>query len=245
MESREAEELGFQLAMLVHHERFREAYVQLAPTLAERVKFPLLEQIGEPIGAGPIKSTSAFLELVAQGRTEGGWVVIGAVLQEQLDRDISGAIGRARKYIIAAGVWYATDIIAERVPGQALVDCFDQALEQLHPWRWDPNSWVRRAVGVAVHLWAKRSRGLADLEPKALALMDFLEPQIPDWDMDVAKGAGWGLKTLGKYYPAALTKWLVERLPKQPRYRSVVRRKALTYLSEQQRDRVLTQISES
>jgi 3-methyladenine DNA glycosylase AlkD len=240
MKSQEAEALGYQLAVLVHSERFDQAYAKLAPILAERTKFPLLERIGNPIGAGPLDQTNAFLEHVARARTEGGWVVIGAALREQLECDLAGAIDRARKYIIAADVWYATDILGERVPGQALADWFDQALEQLSPWRWDPNSWVRRAVGVAVHLWAKRSRGVAELEPRAADLMDFLEPLIPDWEMDVAKGTGWGLKTLGRYYPAAVTGWLVERLPKQPRYRAVVRNKALTYLSGQQRDRVLT-----
>jgi 3-methyladenine DNA glycosylase AlkD len=243
MKSQDAEALGYQLAVLVHSERSDQAYAKLAPILAERTKFPLLERIGEPIGAGPLDQTNAFLEHIARARMEGGWVVIGAALRKQLDRDLAGAIGRARKYIIAADVWYATDIIGERVPGQALVDWFDQALEQLSTWRWDPNRWVRRVVGVAVHLWAKRSRGAAELEPKALALMDFLEPLISDWEMDVAKGTGWGLKTLGKYYPAALTEWLDERLPQQPRYRAVVKRKALMYLSEQQRARVLAGIS--
>jgi hypothetical protein len=93
-------------------------------------------------------------------------------------------------------------------------------------------------------MWAKRSRGADELEPRAVALMDFLEPLILDWDLDAAKGTGWGLKTLGKYYPEPLTEWLVENLPKQPRTRVLVRRKALTFLSEQQRERVLSVISD-
>jgi hypothetical protein len=91
-------------------------------------------------------------------------------------------------------------------------------------------------------MWAKRSCGSVDLEPEAVALMDFLEPLIPDWDLDAAKGTGWGLKTLGKVYPELLTEWLVENLPKQTRARVLVRRKALTFLSEQQRERVLSVI---
>ena len=244
MKTREARELGNQLAVLVQEGRPEEAYTKLAPTLSRRTKFPLLERIGGPIGAGPVESASTFLDVVAARNTEGGWVVIGAVLREQLDRDLPGAISRAREYIIAADVWYATDIIGERVPGQALVDYFDPALEQLNPWRQDANNWIRRSVGVAVHMWAKRSCGAVDLEPEAVALMDFLEPLIPDWDLDAAKGTGWGLKTLGKYYPEPLTEWLVENLPKQPRTRVLVRRKALTFLSEQQRERVLSVISD-
>ena len=97
----------------------------------------MLERIGEPIGAGPIDSANAFLEIAVQGKTEGGWVVIGAALREQLGRDMPGAVNRARDAIMAAQVWYASDIIGERVPGQALVENFDAALEQLNPWRWD------------------------------------------------------------------------------------------------------------
>lgn len=238
MKVKEARELGEQAAALVHSDRPQEAYALIAPTLAARTKFPLLERVGEPIGAGPVESTNSFLDVVAAENTEGGWVVIGAALREQLELDLSGAFKRAREYIIAAEVWYATDIIGERVPGQALVDFFDSAMEWLSPWRWDPNSWVRRTVGVAVHMWAKRSQGVPGLEPRAVALMDLLEPLIPEWDLDTAKGTGWGLKTLGKYYPEVLTEWLVENMPQQPRTRALVRRKALTFLSEEQRERV-------
>jgi len=242
MRTEEAREIGKQVATLVHKGRPQQAYTLLAPTLAERTKFPMLERIGEPIGAGPIDCTNAFLELVAQGKTEGGWVVIGAALREQLGRDMPGAFERARDTIRAAQVWYAADILGERVPGQALVDCFDPALGQLTPWRRDTSSWVRRSVGVAVHMWAKRSHGAAELEPRAVTLMEFLEPLIPDWELDTAKGIGWGLKTLGKNYPVALMDWLVEVLPKQPRTRAIVQGKALTFLTEEQRKSVLLAI---
>jgi hypothetical protein len=242
MRVKEARRIGKQVATLVHNGYPHAAYQLLVPTLAERTRFPMLERIGEPIGAGPIDSTNAFLELVVHGKTEGGWVVIGAALREQLGRDMPGAFNRARDAIRAAQVWYASDIIGERVPGQALVEYFDAALEQLDPWRWDTSSWVRRSVGVAVHMWAKRSGGDYALQPRAVTLMDFLEPLIPDWNMDAVKGTGWGLKTLGKYYPEALTDWLVERLPGQPRMRAIVRRKAMTYLSEEQRKRVSGQV---
>jgi hypothetical protein len=102
MKSQDAEALGYQLAVLVYRKRSDQAYAKLAPILAERTKFPLLERIGDPIGAGPLDLTNAFLEHIARAKTEGGWVVIGAALRKQLDRDLAGAIGRARKYIIRA-----------------------------------------------------------------------------------------------------------------------------------------------
>ena len=93
-----------------------------------------------------------------------------------------GAFARCRAFIVAAGVWYATDILGERVPGPGLVAHFPPALEQLSPWREDGNRWVRRTVGISVHFWAKRSRGRADYAPQAEALLAFLEPLFADLD---------------------------------------------------------------
>jgi 3-methyladenine DNA glycosylase AlkD len=242
MNTAQAREFGIKLSELVHQGNPQEAYNQLAVVLDEHIKFSLLERIAAPIGTGPLESSNTFLEIVAQGATEGGYVIIGGILREQLNRDLPGAFRRARGNIANAQVWYATDILGERVPGQGLVDQFETGLAQLEDWRKDSSPWVRRAVGVAVHFWAKRSQGAADLEPRAVRLMDFLEPLVPDWDIEATKGTGWGLKTLGKYYPEALTSWLKNILPQQPRYRTLLQQKAFTYLSEKQRERVLQQL---
>jgi 3-methyladenine DNA glycosylase AlkD len=216
--------------------------------LAERTPFRLLDRIGEAVGAGSLETTcpeydrraNAFLDRIAADRTEGGWVVIASALGTQLDRDPTSAFARCREYIIAADVWYATDILGERVPGPALVADFQPALDLLAPWRGDANRWVRRTVGVAVHFWAKRSRGGAEYVPQTEALLTFLEPMFGEWDMDAVKGVGWGLKTLGKYYPDLVAGWLAREIaPSQRRHRSLMLRKTTTYLSDEQRDRAI------
>ena len=54
----------------------------------------------------------------------------------------------------------------------------------------------------------------------------------------IGKPIGWGLKTLGKYYPDLLTIWLEEQTVNCRRKpRAVMIRKALTYLSDVQRTR--------
>jgi hypothetical protein len=59
-----------------------------------------------------------------------------------------------------------------------------------------------------------------------------------EWDLDSVKGVGWGLKTLGRYYPDLVAAWLVEQLAHgQRRHRALMLRKALTYLSAEQRAR--------
>ena len=149
-----------------------------------------------------------------------------------------GAFARCRAFIVAADVWYATDILGECVPGPGLVAHFPPALEQLARWREDTNRWVRRTVGISVHFWAKRSHGRAERVPQAQALLNLLEPLFAEWDMDAVKGVGWGLKTLGKYYPDLLADWLAQQaVPRQRRYRTLMLRKALTYLSAEQRAR--------
>jgi len=120
-----------------------------------------------------------------------------------------------------------------------LVD-FKATLEHIAPWRHDNNRWVRRSVGVAVHFWAKRAHGAQELTDRARTLLDFLEPMFEERTTDAIKGIGWGIKTIGKHYPEPTTGWLVEQVAVRRRpYRALMLRKSLTYLSEEQRARVI------
>ena len=236
MKVQEARELGRELAALVQIGKISTAYERLEPVLAERTPFAKLDCIGSEVGVGSLEAVNPFLDIIAAGVTEAGWVVIASALREQLERDLRGVFARCRTYIIHADIWYGADIMGERVPGPALVGDLQPALGQLDPWRVDPNRWVRRTVGVAVHFWAKRSRG--EQSAQADRLLGFLEPMFSERDIDALKGIGWGLKTLGKYYPDQVADWLAEQvLHKQGSYRVPMLRKALTYLSEDQRAR--------
>jgi hypothetical protein len=58
--------------------------------------------------------------------------------------------------------------------------------------------------------------------------------------MIAVKGVGWGLKTLGRQYPDLMAGWLAQQIvPAQRRHRALMLRKALTYLSDEQRARAL------
>ena len=121
MQTQQAMELGERISALVEAGQVRKAHILLAPTLAARTPFPILECIGEVIGAGSPEAVNVFLDHIAAAKTIGGWVVIGGALRAQLDRDLASSFARCRDYIIAADVWYATDILGERVPGPALL----------------------------------------------------------------------------------------------------------------------------
>ncbi len=230
MNMQTALQLGEKIAAQIQANQFDAAYAQLAPVLAERTPFRYSERIGEVFGAVPLAACNQFLAKIAAHRTEGGWVVIGGALRAQLNRDLPGAFGRARTYIIAADVWYGADILGERIPGPALVNHFDGARNILSGWQDDPNRWVRRAVGVGVHFWAKRSRGDANLIPQASALLDLLEPMFGEWEMDAVKGIGWGLKTLGRYYPELIAEWLPRQTGRK--HRAIMRQKASKFLGD-------------
>ncbi|MFC2053730.1 DNA alkylation repair protein [Chloroflexota bacterium] len=236
MKTQEARDPGARLAGLVQRGELTEAYSLLIPVLSERTKFDMLRLIGHPIGRGALSQVNTFLELIAADKSEGGWVVIGSALEMQLNRDRRGAFDRCRGYIIAGDIWYAADILGEQVPGNALVADFKSSLRLLNPWRVDENRWVRRAVGVSAHYWTKRVRGAGEKRNQAAELLAFLDPMFAEWQKDAAKGTGWGLKTLGRYYPDLTTAWLHEQVVvRRRRHRAIMLRKALTYLPPEQR----------
>ena len=236
IDRQQARILGKEIAGLIQQGQNEQACHLIYPILNERISFSILEEIGKPIGAVAFPAGQQFLEWVASQKTEGGWVVIAAALRENLHGDFFTSFMLAYGYIIAANVWYAADIFGERVPGPALLIDFEQALLQLDPWRYDSNRWVRRTVGVAVHFWAKRARFIPDSYGEAGRLLEFLEPLFSEKDMDAVKGIGWGLKTLGRYYPEVTTNWLRQMvLVEQRPHRALMLRKALTFIPVEQK----------
>ena len=239
MNTAQARELAGEIVAVLQDDGVDEAYKLLAPVLAERTPFRLLDRIGERIGAEHAFLVNEYLDRIARDKSEGGWVVIASALRQEYALQPQGTFDRCQAYIISADVWYGADIFSERVPGPALVDDFSNAMQLLAPWRSDADRWVRRSVGVATHFWAKRSRGTPELVDRAEALLYFLTPMFTEWEMDATKGVAWGLKTLGRYYPDQVTEWLVnEILPADLRYRAHMLRKATLYLTDEQRDRI-------
>jgi hypothetical protein len=229
-----ARSLGAQILPLMQAGDVPAAYNLLAPVLAGKTPFRLLDVIGQEIGDCIFKELDPFLEHIAGENTMGGWVVIANALGQHTEHKLSGALTRCRKYVVRSDTWYGTDILGERVPGPALVSVdFEQTLSVLESWRTDRNRWVRRVVGVAVHFWAKRSRGKSGLESRAAQLLSLLEPMFEEQNTDAVKGVGWGLKTLGRHYPNLVSDWLSEQIIQKKRNpRMLMIRKATTYLGD-------------
>ncbi len=236
--SKEADTMGIELAGLVESGRSAQARAALVPILSSRIPFRLLDRIGAKIGENPARGTYAFLEELVRGKAMGAWPLIGSALAAQLGVDCERALRRCREFIIQGDVWYAADTLAERVPGAALVSDFGRTLAFLKPWRADPDRWVRKSCGVAVHLWTKRAHGEERHLPKVRRLLGFLAPMFCEDDLDAVKGIGWALKTLGRYYPGAVAPWLVRQVGRARSVRPLMLRKAVTYLPPTERNNV-------
>lgn len=244
MKISQANIIGDELATLIQSGDIDGASIKIDPILNRKTPFSSLNRIGAIVGRCSLEQVNPFLARIARDKTMGGWVVIGSALGEQLERDFSGAFIRSREYIVLGDEWYSTDIIGERVPGPGLVHDFYRGISELTNWRDDPNRWVRRAVGVSVHFWAKKSKGDDNYARFVEELLELLIPMFSEWNMDAVKGIGWGIKTLGKHYPNQVTVWLEALLgDPQLHYRAIMLRKATTYLGDAQKERIKSMIT--
>ena len=233
MNSQEAKRLGSMIWSLVEQDCCEEAFAGLQPILARPIPFRLLDIIGAAGCLVPLVQTIPFLDQIVATRAMGGWPIIGSALKVHLPGNLAVCLEQARRFMLAGDVWYAIDILGERVPGPALLSDFDGTLRYIDPWRSDLNSWMRRATGVATHLWGKRRRGAPGTQNQAIQLLSLLEPLFEEHQVEAIKGIGWGLKTLGRYYPTQTSDWLSEQLfDKKRKPSALMLRKALTYLPE-------------
>lgn len=235
MKIQEARALGDQITRMVTARQFEKADDLLSPVLAERTPFRMLDAIGAHIH-GESAVVCAFLEHISRQRTMGGWVVIASALRQQITEDLPNTFEQCCNFVDSADVWYATDIFGERLPGPALVEFFEPSVALLASWRESPNRWIRRMIGVAIHYWAKQARGAAQYLPMVHTLLDLLEPVFTERDQDAIKGIGWGMKTLGKYYPDQVSNWLIQQAARP--HRALMLRKAITYLPPELRQSI-------
>lgn len=235
----QAREFAVRLAAIVTQRNIPGAMDAIEPIIHDKNPFRLLDLVGAGIADCPSASLLPFLDAIATTTAEGGWVVIAAALHFHQGKSLPFRLEMAQQYIIWSDIWYGADIFAERVPGPFLLEQFAQTLAQLKNWTKHSNPWVRRSVGVAVHFWTKRTRSDEKMQDQVHLLLDLLAPVFEEKDMRAAKGIGWGLKTLGRYYPQLVSDWLHEQLHIQGRQpMCVVRRKALTFLPNHLKQRM-------
>jgi len=209
----------------------------LDPLAFGRTKFPILDRVGTRLGQASLKE-AAFLEALDRMISHGSvryYVIVGSALAQRLGSNMATCLEKTAEYVVIGENWAKCDSIAERVWGEALVRNFPRAYKYLARIRDHDNRWIRRAIGVAVRYFTKR-RPTATAELRMLLVL--LAPRLGERDYDAIKGIGWGLKTIGKYHPKLLTKFL-ENHVKRVHPTKLMLKKATTYLSARTRQRLV------
>ncbi|MAT98471.1 MAG: DNA alkylation repair protein [Anaerolineaceae bacterium] len=166
--------------------------------LQQRVKFPLLEFVAQALFSFvPPNEQLALIDRLLSLDYEGGYVIIGKLLQERLILNREEAVERAAACIVQGDKWYVCDIIGERVFGHGLLHGFAEMVGVIRPFLTHPNFWLQRSVGIATHYATKK--GLPSDEVNQL--FNLLLPLATSKQTDVKKGVGWAFKTIAKFYP--------------------------------------------
>lgn len=209
-----------------------EAFQTLKPFLDKKCSFPKLDLLGREIGEAGVNQPDKFFEafdMIVDYKAMGGSVVVGQAMVPFLENRFEKAMQKNREYIVKGNKWYVCNIIGERSLGQALVNYFDKSLPWLEQFLKDENNWVKRSVGVAIHFFSKK---VLDEPAKTQKLLSLIEPYVEEKQVDVVKGIGWGLKTIGKHHPRILTEFLKKQLKAKKKLSKLIVRKAVTYLSK-------------
>ena len=225
---RDVDSVASEAEALIREREPEKACNILDPLAFGRTKFPILDRVGTRLGQASLEE-AAFLEAVDRMVSRGSvgyYVIVGSALAQRLESNMPTCLEKTAEYIMIGSNWAKCDSIAERAWGQALVTNFPQAYKYLARMRDHDNRWIRRAVGVAVHYFAKR-------KPTATAelgkLLVLLAPELGEREYDAIKGIGWGFKTIGKYQPKLLTRFLESHV-KRAHPTKLMLRKATAYL---------------
>lgn len=236
--TKEIEKITDKVSRFVINNKNNQAFKILKPILDNKVAFVKLDKIGELIGEKGKESYTkfySFFNKLVEYNAMGSYVIVGRALVSFLDKDFAKVMKKNREYIVVGNVWYVCDIIGERSLGQALVDYFDKTLLTLKIFLKDKNKWIRRSVGVAIHFFNKR---VQDNPQKTKKLLKLIEPYMEEKQIDVVKGIGWGLKTIGKYHSKIATDFLIKQIKEGKKLSGTIKRKALEKLDSKDRKKI-------
>lgn len=233
------QKLTDKITIKISGKRFEEAFQLIKPVLDQKVWFPDLDSIGLNLGQKNLDRKAdlfTFLDKIVEYNAMGSYVIASKALIPFLEDSFEEVIEKTKEYIIKGDVWHVCDNTSERSLGQALVDYFDKTVPVLEKFLKSNDRWLQRAVGVAIHFFQKRRKN--DLK-RSIVLLQLTEPYFEKQQRDVAKGIGWGMKTIGKHHPELLTEYLIKQLRSGRVPSKIIIRKSLTYLPVSNKERIL------
>lgn len=210
------------------------------PILDAKCPFTKLDVLGRKIGNLHSDNPDHLLKILdtlIEYNAMGSYVIAGQALISLLSHDLERALTKSKEYIIIGDTWYVCDIIGERSIGHALVNHFDCTVIWLQKFFEHENRWVRRSAGVAIHFFSKR---VTTQPEKTKILLELVEPFIEEKQIDVVKGIGWGLKTIGRHHPDLLVEFLKRQIDTKKKISKVTLRKAVTYLENDKRNLIMS-----
>jgi len=206
--------------------------------LDSKCSFHKLDLLGKSIGYALKDSPKILIEgfdKLIEYNKMGSYVISSQGLIQLLPDNIELVMEKSRDYILFGNKWYVCDIIGERSVGQSLVDYFEGTLPWIEDFLADENSWIKRTAGVSIHFFSKRIKN--DNE-KTLILLKILEPYMGEKQIDIVKGIGWGLKTIGKYHPDLIVSFMRDQLDMKKKISKIILRKAMTYLPDDKKEEI-------
>ncbi len=171
--------------------------------LRHKVKFPILEYVAvELYKTLSTDQIGDLLKKLAAAKREACYPVIGKLLQIQLKNEIVGSFSHAIDHIIEGDVWYACDIISERVFGEGLLEDFEVSYQQLLKMGNHDNMWIQRSIGIASHYATKKNLPKDQVEKLLFLMLDHGHKT----QLYIKKGIGWPAKTIAKFHPDLISK---------------------------------------
>ncbi len=175
-----------------------------AQLLQKKVRFPLLEYAAEVAfeRLEEIDHIPVCNELSRLPR-DGSNVIIGKMLWMHLPERLEPAVWQAAQYISEGTEWFVSDLIGERVFGNALLQDTEKTLEVLKKLSNHTSNLVVRAIGAGAHLAIKR--GLD--EERTEEVFRLLLSLALSKDKQVKSGIGWAAKTTARFHPSIIERY--------------------------------------
>lgn len=171
--------------------------------LQNKVKFPLLEFCAHHFFSTlAVDDQIKFCDEIEKLKTEGGNVLIGIMLQNQLASEYQLAIDKATEYISKANAWYVCDIIGGRVFGYSLLEQPVKTISEIKRLSKHKSYWVVRSLGAGCHYAIKKG-----LEKKYVNTIFLLLLTMANTNnKEIRQGVGWAGKTTAKFHPDIIDK---------------------------------------
>mgnify|MGYP001954852224 CR=1 FL=1 len=175
--------------------------------LSQRVKFPLLEFCAVEFYSNiPRHDHISFCDQIQHLKTEGGNVIIGKLLQQNLKNDSKQSFEKATEYIADADIWYVCDIIGERVFGYSLLHQPEITIPVVQKLSNHPSNWVIRSLGAGIHYSIKKGLDKQNVN----TLFQLLLSMANTKDKEIRQGIGWAAKTTARFHPEIIDQFETE-----------------------------------